>query len=137
MLLGAAACALLVGCSSKTPPLGKVAGMVTFKGHPLTEGSIVFSDAAQGLAIVSDLDGEGRFVFEVARGRGLPPGNYRVAIMPPGRAKPSLEFVAPSVQRTRLSFPNIPAKYLNEATSGLIAVVQSGENPEFRFELDD
>ena len=127
----------LGGCGPKLPPLGKVGGSVTYKGSPVTEGSVIFTDLAQGVAVVSDLDSEGHFACEVARGPGLPPGNYRVAIIPPGRPKPSLQYVAPDYDAGNKTYPHIPQKYRDEKTSDLTATVQSGDNPEFHFDMKD
>jgi hypothetical protein len=126
-------CVLLAGCSTR-PPLGKVTGQVTFRGAPVSEGCIIFTDDGQGLSYVSDLDGEGRFVFQVAQGYGLPPGNYAVAIRPPRPSKPSLEYVAPKMDANK-EYPNIPKQYREPKTSGLAAVVKAGGNEPYVFDL--
>jgi hypothetical protein len=126
-------CVLLAGCNTR-PPLGKVTGQVTYRGVPVSEGSIIFSDDSQGLSYVSDLDTQGRFVFQVAQGYGLPPGTYQVAIRPPRPSKPSLEYVTPKFEANK-EYPNIPKPYREHATSGLTAVVKAGANEPYVFEM--
>src|SRR5688500_13788053 len=120
-----ACCVLLAGCGK--PPLGEATGRVTFQGAAVGEGSVVFTDDSQGLSYVTDLDAEGRFVFQVAQGYGLPPGTYAVAVRPPRPNKPSLEFVAPNY-KAKTNYPNIPKKYHDHKTSGFSAVVKAGAN---------
>jgi hypothetical protein len=98
------------------------------------EGSVVFTDDSQGVSYVSDLDAEGRFVFQVAQGYGLPPGTYEVAIRPPRPNKPSLEYVAPNYA-AKTNYPNIPNKYHEHKTSGLSVVVKAGANEPYVFDM--
>jgi hypothetical protein len=126
-------CILLTGCWAR-PPLGKVTGQVTFRGAPVREGCVIFSDDRQGLSYISDLDAEGRFVFQVAQGYGLPPGTYAVAIRPPRPSKPSLEYVAPKMEANK-EYPDIPMPYREEQTSGFSAVVQAGANEPYVFDM--
>ena len=123
--------ALLSSCRSERP-LGKVAGRVTFRGQPVREGSVVFSDTVQGLTFFSNLNAEGEFVFEVARGYGLPPSTYKVSIQPP-MPKASLEYVAPDYSNK--TYPDIPEIYRSEVTSGFTAVVNAGDNPPYVFDM--
>ena len=124
-------CALAVGCRSEDP-LGTAAGRVTFNGAPVSEGSVVFSDA-QGPTYVTDLESDGAFTFQVARGAGLPPGTYAVAIRPPRPNKPALGYVAPNYKQADHS--NIPKKYHDAKTSGLSVTVRAGTNAPFEFDM--
>ncbi len=129
---GAALSAVAVGCSSE-PPLGAAAGRVTFRGAPVGEGSVVFADEAQGASYVTDLGADGGFAFQVARGEGLPPGTYAVAIRPPRPNKPALGYVPPNYKKT--DYSNIPKKYHDAKTSGLTATVKGGDGTPFEFDM--
>jgi hypothetical protein len=125
---------LLCGCNSE-PPLGVAKGKVTYKGQPATEGSVLFTDDSQGVAYVCDIDPQGNFVFQVAKGQGLPPGTYQVAIQPPRLNKPSMDMVPP-VTVDPDKYPKIPKKYHDHKTSGFTATVKPGENEPFLFEMN-
>jgi hypothetical protein len=100
----------------------------------VSEGCVIFTDGRQGLSFVSDLDAEGRFVFQVAQGFGLPPGNYEVAVSPPRPTKPSLENVAPEREANK-AYTNIPKQYREPKTSGLSAIVKAGANEPYVFDM--
>src|SRR5262249_36835173 len=108
------------GCSSE-PPLGKAEGQVTLHGKPMPTGSIIFENTAGGATYVCALDPAGHFRFEVARGYGLPPGNYQVGISPYTPPKPALDFVPPDMNPK--TYPNISQRYQNPATSGFVVTV--------------
>jgi hypothetical protein len=124
---------LLAGCTPAEQPRGTAEGTVTFGGRPLTTGTISFTNGSTNAAYNSDLDGNGRFRFEVAAGYGLPPGEYRVAISPFTPPKPSIHYVNPDM--TKREYPAIPQKYQQAETSGLSATVRGGANPDFLFEI--
>ena len=126
-------CVLLASCSDKLP-LGQVNGKVTYQGVTVSEGSVVFTDESQGLSFVCDLDIEGHFVFQVAKGYGLPPGTYSVAIRPPRPNKPSLEFVSPNYN-AKTFCSNIPKKYHENKSSGISVVVKTGVNELYVFDM--
>src|SRR5438105_4929324 len=67
LLLGV--CLLGSGCSK---PPATVSGMVSYKGKPLTSGSVSFFCEQDNLVINSKIDSD---------------GNYKVVNVPPGRAK--------------------------------------------------
>jgi hypothetical protein len=128
-------CLLAVsGCSTEVP-LGVATGRVTYHGAPVTEGCVIFTDNERGAAYVAPLDADGKFELQVARGFGVPPGKYVVTIGPP-RATPSMDpmknFAGPPANK---EFNNIPMKYRDEKTSGLEAVVVSGANEPFEFDM--
>ncbi|MDY3553719.1 carboxypeptidase regulatory-like domain-containing protein [Gemmata sp. JC717] len=128
----AACVALGAGCDSE-PPLGAATGKVTFRGVPVAEGTVVF-DGPDGSAYVADLEPNGTFAFQVARGVGLPPGRYAVAVRPPRPNKPGMGYVAPNMKKAE--YPNIPKKYHDPKTSGLEATVQAGAaTASFDFEM--
>lgn len=119
------------GCSSE-PPLGVAAGRVTFRGAPVGDGTVVF-DGPEGATYVADLEPGGAYAFQVARGVGLPPGRYAVAIRPPRPTKPGMGYIPPNMKKA--DYPNIPKKYHDPKTSGLEATVQAGA-PAASFDFD-
>jgi hypothetical protein len=112
------------GCKPKVV-LGKVYGQVSFQHEPLDAGIVGFSNETTGIHMTANLDKEGRYRVSMAKGFGLPPGEYQVAVYP---------FVAdlPIGSTTRpepREFPNIPPRYRQPTTSGLTLTVHEGDNP--------
>jgi hypothetical protein len=71
------ACLVLVGCSKPTPT-GEVSGKVTYKGHPLTSGSVNFH-SEKGIAAIAPLDSSGNYKMSAP----LEVGTYKVYLSPP------------------------------------------------------
>jgi hypothetical protein len=94
---------------------GEVAGTVFLDGKSLAAGLVVTLVSAEGKRFSSLVENNGRFRFAA----GLPLGNYRVVIEPlPG----STDAAA------------VPARYRDEATSGLTLQVNAGKvTPELRL----
>ncbi|MBN2291123.1 MAG: carboxypeptidase regulatory-like domain-containing protein [Pirellulales bacterium] len=109
--------ACLPGCK-KEETLGAVSGKVTFKGQPLTEGVVMFVNKAKGVHMTAPVDAEGNYKVVMAKGAGLPPGEYQVTVNPPVLDAP---MGAGPVQIP--VYPNIPQKYRNAKTSGLTLTV--------------
>ncbi len=97
-----------------------VSGKVTFRDEPVTEGVVIFSNAAKGIHLTASLDDQGCYEVMSAEGAGLPPGEYHVAVSPPIFDPP----VGASPGSTKIpTFPNIPQKYRDQKTSGLSLTV--------------
>jgi hypothetical protein len=135
--LGIALSALLSGCgdsdsaptSLKTYPVkGKV---VLADGKPLASGVVVFALPEKGMEFEAPLDSDGAFSLKSSYGEGAPEGSYKIRIQTdvtkPGEAK----------GRGRRSAANLPypAKYGDETTSGLTAVVKPSDNDLDPFTL--
>lgn len=122
------------GCRTEEP-LGTATGRVTYHGSAVAEGCVIFTDSTRGAAYVAPLDADGKFELQVARGFGVPPGKYVVTVQPP-RAMPSMDpmknLAGPSAKK---EYKNIPMKYRDEKTSDLEAVVASGANNPFDFDM--
>jgi hypothetical protein len=127
----------LAGCGSndavlssmKTYPVkGKV---VLGDGKPLTSGVVVFAAPEKGMEFEAPLDSEGAFSVKSSYGDGAPEGTYKIRIQAdvtkPGEAK----------GRSRRAAANLPypAKYGDETTSGLTAVVKPSDNDLEPFAL--
>jgi len=120
---------LAAGCA-REEVLGPVTGEVTFKGKAVTEGRVVFSNFETGVFIGADLNEAGAFEVQMAKGHGLPLGEYTVTIEPP---LPTVVTGDASKAPVR-QFPQLPQKYRQTATSPLRLIVKEGPNP-CRFEL--
>jgi hypothetical protein len=127
----------LAGCGSndaapssmKTYPVkGKV---VLGDGKPLTSGVVVFASPEKGMEFEAPLEADGAFSVKSSYGDGAPEGAYKIRIQAdvtkPGEAKGRGRRVA-----TNLPYP---AKYGDETTSGLTAVVKPSDNDLEPFTL--
>jgi hypothetical protein len=127
---------------------GLVQGRVTLDGKPLEEVCITFVNAqtTQGMSMLTKDDGRYEMVTyqNGAMVRGLPPGDYLVAIAP-GRtttdgeihAAMAAPFLPPGSPAPPPKAPPtaVPAKYGNYSTSGLSVTVVSGEDRAYDFDL--
>jgi hypothetical protein len=127
-LVVAVALAVGQGCQ-RGPVLGKVHGQVTFQKQPIESGIVGFKNLQTGLHMTANVDAEGRYEVSMAKGRGLPPGNYEVAVYPFVADLPVGSKARPVVRE----FPNIPRKYRQPQTSELTLSVHEGDNP---FDID-
>ena len=117
---------IALGCS-RGEELGRVSGKVTFEGEPVSSGIIIFANRAKGVYMTAALSADGNYRVVMARGVGLPLGEYQVAIGPP---LPEESFGPP--QRPlpkKMQFENIPVRYRKIETSPLQLEVRRGENP--------
>lgn len=112
------AAVLLAGCSGATVATLPVTGVVRIDNAVWSGGgAIVFDGAAEsGLAL---LDADGQFRLS------LPPGDYRVAIEPPGGIP---------LERPDPKTSPLPPKYMNPSTSGLTVTI-SADHRELTFDL--
>ena len=77
-----AAAVLVAGCGP-AEVLGRVSGKVTFQGEPVERGMILFQNEEKGVFMTADLETDGSYEVDMARGKGLPLGIYRVSLSPP------------------------------------------------------
>lgn len=92
-------------------------------GKPLTTGVIVFAAPEKGMEFSAPLGDDGSFSLKTPYGDGAPEGNYKVRIeRDPSSAAAHL--------RGKKSAPPAPypARYGDETTSGLTAVVKPSPN---------
>jgi hypothetical protein len=111
-LVGAAAL-LVAGCGSADKPID-VSGKVTFKGEPVTEGSVQFVEDRTGRGAQVDLGPDGTYKVSLFA------GEYKVAITPPYMVDESSGMPNPYYKKVK----NIPAKYHSTETSQLTAAVR-------------
>jgi len=113
------------GCGSgggALPSLIPVKGKVTYKGQPLTKGTIRFEPDGYGRMATGTLQSDGTFVLStLKKDDGVVAGSHKVSVSDTG----------PSLKKEL-----IPRKYTDPGTSKLTAEVDS-EHTEFTFDLLD
>lgn len=127
-LLASATLALLAGCDS-AERIAPVEGTIVFGANPVAEGRVVFSDTEKGVFIAADLDAQGGFRLQTAKGAGLPLGGYVVTVEPP---LPKV-VTGDASKAPKRTFANLPERFRDPATSPLRAIVADGKN---RFDFD-
>jgi hypothetical protein len=114
---------LAAGCGGETPV--DIAGRVTFKGEPVTEGQVQFIEDRTGRGAQVDLGPDGAYKAT------LFPGEYKVVVTPPYMVDESKGGLPnPYYKKVK----NIPAKYHSTETSGLTAPV-SADKTTHDFDL--
>jgi hypothetical protein len=130
-LVGAAGVLLtaaLVGCSSG-PVTGEVRGKVTFKGQPVTEGTVTFLNPAGKGDAEAKLGTDGSYALPAP----VVVGDYVVIVTPPTEMKDTDPGKSPPAPVEKAA-PNIPRKYRAQGTTTLKAPVKQGPNV-FDFDL--
>jgi len=127
---------LLQGCQKGPLPLTPVQGKVSYKGLPVTGGTIVFTpDGVKGeksnKIAHAKIDADGGYQLTTGEAKGASPGLYRVSVVslahtnPPGAAD---RFKAP------LSL--LPDKYRDPELSELTCEVKARKNNILDFDLN-
>lgn len=116
--------AAVIGCGSEAAKV-PVRGKVTFKGQPLTDGTVTFVAQGSGVTAAGAIKPDGTYELHSGKpGAGIAPGNYKVSIAP--------AFYDP----TTGSPPKFAARYQDPETSGLQADVKA-IGGTFDFDLKD
>jgi hypothetical protein len=117
------------GCSgSSRPTSARASGKVICQGQPLAAGEVHFVRPDTGDAGSAPLDPAGNYALHA----GIPPGSYRVFVLPPASsAHPSVTATASPITP---EVSSIPERYRSEVSSGLTAEVKAGSNT-FDFQL--
>ncbi len=122
--LAVASLVCLAGCQ-RGEELGHVTGKVSFKGQPVPSGFVIFANSAKGVYMTAPLDADGKFEVVMAKGAGLPLGEYQIGVSPPLMDHPLGPIEEPPEADKR---KDIPRHYREPSTSGLEHEVKSGEN---------
>lgn len=117
------ACAAFMAAGCGKP--GRVSGVVTLDGAPLTTGVITFSPAASGASAYGAIGPGGRYELKTGASAGLAPGDYVVTVAANAAAPegadaeqwPGTERVLPLVT---------PKKYADRERTPLRASVKAG-----------
>jgi len=115
---------LAIGCEGGKPT-GTVAGTVKYKGAPLADGDVNFI-GKNGAAAVAKIDSSGSFKLEGA----LDADEYRVYF-----SSPPPEPAAPGARPAKAK-ADLPAKFKDPASSGVVVPIKSGKN-EVTVEFKD
>jgi hypothetical protein len=146
LALAAAAMALTpLACGESGPEMARVTGTVTYKGKPVSKGTIAFVSTSPGRPnATAKLDASGYYRLQTRDpGDGAELGDYDVTIY--SRDDPTETIggqnVVPQFIPKKSAQPAkpqrlTPEKYENPKTSGLRKTVKSGSNT-FDFELTD
>jgi hypothetical protein len=118
------ACIAIGGCH-RGEPLGNVHGTLKFQGSPVKAGIVFFDGGPKGVHMTANVDENGEYRVSMAKGFGLPPGMYRVAVYPFVADLPIGSKSRPVPRR----FPDFPPQYRKPDTSGLTLQVVAGDNP--------
>jgi hypothetical protein len=116
--------AFAIGCDGGKPT-GSVSGTVKYRGALLTEGDVNFL-GKNGSAGVAKIDGSGSFKIDGS----LEADEYRVYF-----SSPPPEPVAPGAKPAKAK-ADLPAKFKDPATSGVVVPIKSGKN-ELTLEFKD
>ena len=117
----------LAGCGGGGST-AKVSGKVTTGGKPVTGASICFSSQG-GASSCGVLNARGEYEITI----GLKPGSHKVYLFVPSTPDPPPMSKEPA---TAAPASSVPPKYLSDATSGLTAELNAGDNPDKDFALD-
>jgi hypothetical protein len=123
LVAGFLAGALLAGCGPGGPRLAPVRGKVTYRGRPVTTGTVTFVPDQPGPAATGEIGPDGTYVLSTDRKAGAVLGRHTVMVL-------SLEDTAGRLPEQRKPLPGllVPEKYGNNRRSGLTAEVREGEN---------
>ena len=114
------------GCGgTDAPKLHKVSGLVTFDGHPVEEGTVMFLHDATQDSRQAPLGAEGRYEVEVREGQ------HKIAVEPVIIETPP-SATSPGSSDYKKA-PNIPGRYRSPETSGFTADVTAPA--EFSFQM--
>lgn len=131
---------LLLGGCHRSEPTARVTGSVTVDGRVPTAAMVLAENRERGILATATIDVDGRYELRTGRGRGLPGGEYRMAVVPrPGHAgdiadQMQTRFLQPGEKPPSMPAPlgDVPKRYHSTDTSGLAVTVAP---PETRFDI--
>jgi hypothetical protein len=101
--------ALLVGCGPKRPKIGAIEGTITYKGRPVNDASLTLyptgGSASDSITIGSDREGK-----------------FRIADVPPGNYKMTVQGTEGSTEANPMSLKNVPPEKRAEMEAKLAAM---------------
>jgi hypothetical protein len=121
---------LVCGCWNSGPRKYPVAGVVTFEGQPVPEGTVQFFSPKVGSSGVP-LEVDGTFSFESVG--GLQAGEYKVFVSPPELHTTPPPAGGPSMEKPK-EYPNIPPRYRQAATTEFKVEID-GEKKDLEFDM--
>jgi hypothetical protein len=123
----------LSGCR-RGEELGEVFGRVTADGQPVHPAAVLFTNPTMGVNMTAITDEQGSYRVVMAKGVGLPLGDYQVIVGPP----PADQAMGPAGRAPggSQSPSTIPERYQQLSTTPLSLTVKSGKN-QFDIELSE
>jgi|YNPBryunderm2012_1023409.scaffolds.fasta_scaffold30020_2 hypothetical protein len=144
IVLGATIALLNIGCEKSPAPGGQVQGKVTYKGAPVANARVIFSEISANDAVpqeyvaLSDEMGIYNLTGGDVVNRAVKPGEYAVRIYQlvskDGKPLPP-EMDAEQLEASGMGKNALPAIYASKTKSPLKAIVKEGPN-EIDFNLD-
>ena len=108
---------LLAGCAPQEEPTAAVSGKVTLDDEAVSAGTVLFM-SEDGRAASAELRSDGSYTLN------CPLGSFKVSVTPPPPADP---LANPDAAESEPAV-EIPEKYQDFASSGLVAQVGDGAN---------
>lgn len=108
--------------------LGRVTGVVKCEGQPVPGAMVIFRNDQKGVHMMARCDDAGKFTVEMAKGSGLPLGEYDVCVGPPIQDHPLGPIKAPP-PGVDPYLQTIPRKYRDIKTSNIKLVVKELNEP--------
>jgi len=117
------------GGADRYGPFARVRGTVTYRGQPVSEGSVSFFNSERNIAASGVLSADGSYTLLFGGKQNIPVGKYVVTVVPP-----AADFEPGEAPPPPTNIENIPRKYQSRETTDLsVEVRDTGE--EFDFEL--
>jgi hypothetical protein len=136
-MLAVLVCAVVAGgCGSHGPTATPVSGTVTYKGQPLTSGTVMFSPSEKGTGRVAkaEIGNDGTFTASTLRpGDGVIPGSYAISVTSTIKGtEPIKRDLGTGIGGKSA----IPQRYADPKTSGLTETIGNSRK-ELTLELKD
>jgi hypothetical protein len=126
---------LAFGCSKAKPALSPVHGTVSYRGSPLSTGSVVFtpdpSRGHDGALARGDIQPDGTYSLRTDAAYGVAPGWYRVTVL-----AVEMPAHAPEGQAFPMPLSLIPERYRDPELAGLVREVNAGGDNRIDLDLD-
>lgn len=132
--------AAVAGCGSDgLPGMVAIQGTVTYKGQPLTHGTVLYLPKdGSGRQARGEIQPDGRFALTTLRaGDGAQVGEYSIVVISlaphPGEDRAAIEAAGGMIERGYI----IPEKYTKPETSGLSDTVDKNHSGKKDIVLDE
>jgi hypothetical protein len=123
----------MFGCNGSQENVVDVRGRVTYKGQPVTTGTVRFTPThmamgeASSRPVTAVLDGDGSYRMKAYRSRfGMSPGDYAVSI---------LSYEGSMMEPEKVKYI-VPKKYADTRTSGLTATIPQDQSGSLELNFD-
>lgn len=139
LLLGGLLVLLRYHSAAAEPAPATAVGMVTYQGEPVANAFITFKCRGMAESLYGQTDEDGHYTLYSRMEDALPIGKYAVTIVKRSTNedhKPAQKGCRRCRTHSHETVDILPERYGSGPTSGLIAVIEPGEN-KFDFALSD